>query len=77
VDVAGFLIQRVGFSGGGEALGAAPGLGQVVGEVVDRGGEVGQVGVAVAGGQLPVEVDDFLGGRRGHRMITDLSFSGR
>jgi hypothetical protein len=51
------VIEVDGFLGGGEGLGAPSGLGQADGEVADRAGEVGEVGVAVERDQLSEVVD--------------------
>ena len=50
------------FLGGGQGLLPLPGLGQPVAEVVQRAGEVGEVGVGVALGELPAHAVGFLGG---------------
>ena len=49
----------------GQGLGRPPRIGEPNCEVVHRGGQVGQVGVAVAGGQLPAQVNGFLAGGQG------------
>jgi hypothetical protein len=46
---------------------AALGRREAIGEVVDRPGEVGQVGVAVEGDDFATEFDGFLGGGEGLR----------
>jgi hypothetical protein len=44
-----FAAEVDGFLGGGEGLRAAPALGQADGEVADRPGAIGQIGIAGRG----------------------------
>ena len=78
-----------GFLGGGQRLLPAAHLGQPVGEVVQRHGEVGQVGVRGGLGQPAVELDGLLGAAasassrrptsasRLERLFSDIARSGR
>ena len=50
---------------GASAACRRPGLAQLVAEVVQRAGEVGEVGVGVGLGELPADGDGFLGGGQG------------
>ena len=55
-----------GFGAGGQRGVAVPGFGLIGGQVVQRRGEVGQVGGGVGLGQVVVDLDGFGdGGQRG------------
>ena len=54
-----------GFLGGGQGGLPLPGLGQPDAEVVQRAGQVGEVGVGVGLGELAADGGGFLGGGQG------------